>query len=62
MIAYFNPDWASQFMPQLIALSAFAGTALLAVLLWPFTTFMRIFRSRKQQPAAALTPADEEAP
>jgi hypothetical protein len=55
MLAYIGPGTGLELIPQFLALLAFAGTAFLAVLLWPITTLWRMIRRGRQPAEAALT-------
>jgi hypothetical protein len=57
MLGYFGPGTGLELLPQFFALLAFAGMAVLGVLLWPVTTLWRYLRRGKQQPAVQA-PAD----
>jgi len=48
MIAYADVASGLAMLPALLALLAVAGSAFMAVLLWPLTTFLRMIRGRKQ--------------
>jgi hypothetical protein len=54
MLAYIGPGPGLELVPQFLALLAFAGTAILAVLLWPVTTVWRMIRGNKQQTEAPV--------
>jgi hypothetical protein len=56
MLAYIGPGTGLELVPQFLALLAFAGTAVLAVLLWPITTLWRMIRGKK--PGAEAAPAN----
>jgi hypothetical protein len=60
MIAYVDPSAGLALLPALLALLAVAGSAAVAVLLWPVTTLLRMIRGRKQAPAdtSAAPPSD----
>jgi len=60
MIAYVDPSAGLALLPALLALLAVAGSAAVAVLLWPVTTLLRMIRGRKQSPAdaGAIPPSD----
>jgi len=45
--AYIGPGTGLEFIPQFLALLAFAGAAAGAILLWPFYTLMRLIRGKK---------------
>ncbi len=54
MLGYIGPGTGLELLPQFFALLAFAGMAVLGVLLWPVTTLWRYLRRGKQQPAAQV--------
>jgi hypothetical protein len=63
MLGYIGPGTGLELLPQFFALLAFAGMAVLGVLLWPITTLWRYLRrGRQQQPAASATTAPTPEP
>jgi hypothetical protein len=52
LLAYVGMGPGQEFIPQFLTLLALAGTALMAVLQWPFVVlFRRLRRSRRDTPA-----------
>jgi hypothetical protein len=45
--AYLGPGTGVEFIPQFMALLAFAGTAVGAILLWPFSRLIRLITGKK---------------
>jgi hypothetical protein len=45
--AYIGPGTGVEFIPQFLALLAFAGAAAGAILLWPIFTLLRLIRGKK---------------
>jgi hypothetical protein len=61
MIAYVDVTGGLALLPSLLALLAIAGSATLAVLLWPVTTLWRFIRQRRQLPGTNNHPAPQPA-
>ena len=60
MLAYIGPGTGLELIPQFLALLAFAGTAFLAVLLWPITALWRMLRRGKASQAPAVAASTSE--
>jgi hypothetical protein len=61
LFGYVGPGGGLEFIPYFMAMLAWGGMALLAVLLWPFTTLLRRLRGtrkeRGNEPADTGTPS-----
>jgi hypothetical protein len=60
LVAYVGLGPGQEFIPQFLALLIMAGTALLAVVQWPFVALLRRLRRSNDHPAGAAEKQSDE--